>query len=47
MYAIRSYYGRGGHFRADFPKTDPEQAKRTHITLAEALKIRAAAQEEE
>lgn len=45
--ALARRESRGGHFRADFPKTDPEQAKRTHITLAEALQIRAAAQEEE
>lgn len=44
--ALAREESRGGHFRADFPKTDPNQAKRTHITLAEALKIRARALEE-
>jgi L-aspartate oxidase len=31
---------RGGHFRADFPKTDPDMAKRSFLTLAEAQSIR-------
>lgn len=38
---------RGGHYRSDFPKTDPVQAKRSFLTLTEALAIRARALEEE
>jgi L-aspartate oxidase len=34
---------RGGHFRSDFPKTDPAQAHRSFITLAGARKIAARA----
>jgi L-aspartate oxidase len=30
---------RGGHFRSDYPHTDPAQAQRTFITLAEARAI--------
>jgi L-aspartate oxidase len=30
---------RGGHFRSDFPKSDPAQAKRSFITLADARGI--------
>jgi L-aspartate oxidase len=30
---------RGGHYRSDYPHTDPAQAKRTFITLAEARAI--------
>ena len=26
---------RGGHFRSDYPKADPAQAKRTFVTLAD------------
>lgn len=37
---------RGGHFRADYPQADPAQAHRSHLTLAEALQIRAQALEE-
>ena len=39
--ALRRTESRGGHYRADFPKTDPAQAKRTFITLADARKIAA------
>ena len=38
---------RGGHYRSDFPKTDPVQAKRSFLTLTEALEIRSRALEEE
>ena len=34
---------RGGHYRDDYPDTDPEQAQRTQITLDRALAIRAVA----
>ena len=37
---------RGGHFRTDYPETDPNQAARSRMTLAEALAIRAACVEE-
>ena len=37
---------RGGHFRSDYPNSDPDMAQRTHITLAEALDIRARVLEE-
>jgi L-aspartate oxidase len=37
--ALEREESRGGHFRADFPKTDPEQAKRTFLTLDDARKI--------
>jgi L-aspartate oxidase len=30
---------RGGHFRSDFPKTDPARAARSFMTLADARKI--------
>ena len=30
---------RGGHFRTDFPKTDPAQAQRSFITLDEAVSL--------
>ncbi len=43
--ALKREESRGGHFRADFPQTDPVLAQRTHITLAEALEIRARALE--
>jgi len=36
---------RGGHARADYPQTDPAQARQTLITLNEALAIRAKAEE--
>ena len=37
---------RGGHFRRDFPESDPALAHPTAITLAEALSVRAAAARE-
>ncbi len=36
---------RGGHYRSDFPDTDPGKADVTEITIAEALSIRAQAEE--
>ena len=39
--ALRRTESRGGHFRADFPNSDPAQAKRTFMTLAEARAIAA------
>lgn len=38
--ALQRAESRGGHYRDDFPETDPEMAERTHITLKQALKIR-------
>lgn len=43
--ALARRESRGGHFRADFPKTDPDMAQRTTITLAEAEAIRRRAME--
>ena len=43
--ALMREESRGGHYRSDFPQADPARAERTHITLAEALEIRAKAQE--
>jgi len=37
--ALRRTESRGGHFRSDFPAADPEMAKRTFITLAEARRV--------
>jgi L-aspartate oxidase len=34
---------RGGHFRSDFPTTDPAQARRSFLTLSEARRIAACA----
>jgi L-aspartate oxidase len=34
---------RGGHFRSDYPKTDPAQAARSFITLADARRVAARA----
>ena len=34
--ALRREESRGGHYRSDFPSTDPAQAKRTFITLDKA-----------
>lgn len=31
---------RGGHFREDFPAQDPQQAKRSYLTLSQALALR-------
>ncbi|SDE95226.1 L-aspartate oxidase [Limimaricola pyoseonensis] len=39
--ALRRTESRGGHCRTDFPDTDPAQARRSRMTLAEALTIRA------
>lgn len=44
--ALARRESRGGHFRSDFPQTDPDMAQRTHITFAEALAIRARALED-
>ncbi|MEE3326959.1 MAG: L-aspartate oxidase [Myxococcota bacterium] len=30
---------RGGHFRSDYPETDPDQAKRSRLTLSEADRL--------
>lgn len=38
--ALMRQESRGGHFRTDFPAPDPAQAKRSHMTLTEALRIR-------
>ena len=35
---------RGGHFRSDYPMTDPSQARRSRLTLAEADHLLAALQ---
>jgi L-aspartate oxidase len=37
--ALTRRESRGGHFRSDYPDTDPAQAHRTTITLAEARNI--------
>ena len=34
--ALNRHESRGGHFRTDYPDTDPRKAKRTRITLEEA-----------
>jgi L-aspartate oxidase len=39
--ALRREESRGGHYRSDFPQTDPAQAKRTYLTLAGARAIAA------
>lgn len=41
--ALRRTESRGGHFRTDFPETDPQWAHHTVMTLKEALEIRAGA----
>jgi len=37
--ALRRAESRGGHYRADYPQTDPKQAQRTFVTLDEARAI--------
>ena len=37
--ALQRRESRGGHYRLDFPKADPAQAKRTYLTLDEARGI--------
>ena len=44
--ALMRRESRGGHFRDDYPRPDPEQAQRSQITLAEALSLRAQVIEE-
>jgi L-aspartate oxidase len=39
--ALRRTESRGGHYRSDFPNSDPAQAKRTFITLNDAREIAA------
>lgn len=39
--ALQRTESRGGHFRTDFPAPDPQWARRTRITLQEALSLRA------
>ena len=41
--ALKRTESRGGHFRTDFPDTDPSWEHHTLMTLAEALEIRAGA----
>jgi len=37
--ALQREESRGGHYRSDFPKTDPKQATRTFLTLDHARRI--------
>jgi L-aspartate oxidase len=37
--ALRRQESRGGHYRSDFPQTDPKQAKRTFLTLDDARRV--------
>jgi L-aspartate oxidase len=39
--ALKREESRGGHYRSDFPKTDPRQATRTYLTLDDARRIAA------
>jgi L-aspartate oxidase len=45
--ALRREESRGGHYRADFPDTDPKQATRTYLTLDDARRIAAQAEASE
>ena len=38
---------RGGHFRSDYPMTDPSQAERSRLTLPEADRLLAALEPDE
>ena len=44
--ALKRTESRGGHFRSDFPETDPAQARRSFTTLSEVETIAKAACEE-
>ncbi|GKY89555.1 L-aspartate oxidase [Sinisalibacter aestuarii] len=44
--ALERRESRGGHYRTDYPESDPAQARRSRMTLNEAQKIRAACVEE-
>ena len=37
--ALARQESRGGHFRSDFPQADPDQARRSRLTLREARLI--------
>lgn len=39
--ALQRRESRGGHFREDFPQSDPAQAYRSHMTLGQAMAVRA------
>jgi L-aspartate oxidase len=39
--ALRRTESRGGHYRSDYPKSDPAQARRSYLTLTEARAIAA------
>jgi L-aspartate oxidase len=39
--ALRRTESRGGHYRSDFPNSDPVQAKRTFMTLDQARAVAA------
>jgi L-aspartate oxidase len=41
--ALKREESRGGHYRSDFPRTDPKQAARTYLTLDDARRIAAEA----
>jgi L-aspartate oxidase len=41
--ALKREESRGGHYRSDFPNTDPKQATRTYLTLDDARQIAAEA----